>query len=203
MQKEVHEIHFDKKIKSVTQGQYVDKFSRIITDDCDCYVGNKILFKFRKSVLPKELTDNAYNTFIHHAKKINKQRGKAAGLHADGRAVNSSSSRETRSNIVGFFDKPTIQDKVKLKNLYGYVPSVYCRQTAFTRDNLNKFNSNIPFFERIDRMYKALAPEDYERQRRQCMNVKPNFIIGSTTFSTVTCNYNWRRVTKKYNDRDD
>lgn len=185
-------VHLTTKRNIVKHGEYFDRFDRIIQNDCDCYIDGKILFKFRKNAISNTLTDSATYTFKRHAQKINKQRGKAAGLHSNGRAVNDKSSRETRSNIVGFFDKPTIQDKKKLKSSLGYVPNIYCRQTAFTRDNLESFTDSIPFFNRINELYNQLAPDEYNRQLEHTKLVDPQYIIGDTVFSTVTCNYNWQ-----------
>ena len=174
-------------------GTFVDSFETIIREDAEYKDENgKILFIFRKNVIPKDLADIAWNTFKKVAQKKNDNRGYASGLLPDGKAKMTDKhgvtrSNISRSNIVGYFDKPNIKDKKKFpgkKNV--------CRLTSFNSKNKELFSKSEPFFQCIDNVYKQFAPEEYQRQFEKSKECHPDLIIKDTVFSTVTCNYNWR-----------
>lgn len=179
-------------VTPVKLGTFIDSFDTIITEDTEFKDENgEILFIFRKNVIPKDLAKVAWDTFNKVARKKNDNRGLAAGLFPDGTAKKTDKYGVSRgnlssSNIVGFYDKPLIQDR-KL-----FPGKSVCRLTAFNSKNTEKFEEAIPFFKCIDTVYKECAPEHYARQLEQANLCHPDLIIKDTVFSTVTCNYNWR-----------
>lgn len=192
------EVKLDQK---VDLGTFVDSFDKIITEDLDYLDENgEILFIFRKNVIPVDLAKIAWDTFNKVARKKNDNRGFAAGLLPDGNAKKKDKYGVTRgnisqSNIVGFFDKPIIQDKKKFPG------KSVCRLTSFNTKNLEAFEKAVPFFQCINEVYHQNAPECYARQLDESKKCHQDLIIRDTVFSTVTCNYNWR--TAAHTDKGD
>ena len=135
-------------------GTFIDSFETIIREDFEYRdEDGKILFIFRKNVIPEGLAKIAWDTFKKVAQKKNDNRGLAAGLLANGNAKTVDKYGVTRgnisrSNIVGYYDKPIIQDKKKFPG------KSVCRLTAFNAKNseLDKLMTsfcgeiNIAFF---------------------------------------------------------
>uniref|UniRef100_A0A6C0EYK2 2OGFeDO JBP1/TET oxygenase domain-containing protein n=1 Tax=viral metagenome TaxID=1070528 RepID=A0A6C0EYK2_9ZZZZ len=118
---------------------------KIITKNTDAYYidektgKKKLLFKFRKNVIPNEICINAYNALEAHAKKKNSNRGAAAGklsmrrlpknvgsiIKADkfrvfyktkeGKITKDNVGNISSSNIAGYYDKPDRNAYTKLR----------------------------------------------------------------------------------------
>ena len=178
----------------------VDHYTKIISVDTDCFYidendKKKILFKFRKNVIPSNLCETAVDSFLAHSKIKNKNRGFASGISPDGKARKikgkQSLGNASPSNISGYFDRPyqLIQPMFPTKTV--------CRRTSFTRDNSEKWKKSLPFFEWINNLYKQLAPHHYQKQLEFIQKIKQRFRITNTVFSTITSNYNWRTACHK------
>jgi len=167
----------------------------------------ELLLKVRRGVIPKEYTNLALEAFLEASKKKHENRGAAAGvldrkkmpnymgeLIEPGKfrtkfksSITKKMSKQTQSNlspsnIVGYYDKPD-------RNLKGGGPP--CRETAFTRDNLQKWNLSLSFLKVCDNLFKKLIPDKYKIQKERA-DKTPDFIIPDTAYSTVTINYSWR-----------
>lgn len=193
----VREIFLDGPLKEAPpMGSFVDDFSTVIEEDCDCYVDGKVLFKYRTNVFSDDvltLASNAFEKFARRNRTDN--RGLAAGLLENGKAKRTvgkvTRGRPVNSSIVGYTDTLTItQRKEALQNKENL--SELCRLTAFTKNNQEKFESAIPFIQAIDRKYAELAPDHHARQKEFSKKVMPEAMISDTVFSTITCNFNWR-----------
>ena len=119
-------------------------YKNIITSDTDAYGleddgTKKLLFKFRKNVIPNEICTKAYNALEKHAQKKNYNRGAASGKlninrlpkhigkitkrdsfriyykTKDGKPTNDNVGNMALSNIAGYFDKPDRNEYIKLK----------------------------------------------------------------------------------------
>ena len=118
---------------------------KIISKNTDAYYidektgKKKLLFKFRKNVIPNEICINAYNALEAHAKKKNSNRGAAAGklsmrrlpknvgsiIKADkfrvfyktkeGKITKDNVGNISSSNIAGYYDKPDRNAYTKLR----------------------------------------------------------------------------------------
>ena len=88
-------------------------------------------------------------------------------------------NNQVASMPIGFFDADNKMCKLP------------CRLTHFTRVNFEKYNQGFPFLQKINKLYKELTPEAYQRQLDRA-NKKPLFKIPGTAFSTVTINRNFR-----------
>lgn len=197
------------------EGTFIDSFRTIVRKDADVYYNedgqDKLLFRFRKGVIPSEYLDTALQVFKKDAVKASSIRGKAAGPVEPGRvspnieAVVSPGKFRTRvvfrdgteskyyvsnkvnSLIAGYFDKPKLSKKhtVLTENL------VPCRTTAFTEKNTAQWARVLPLITLCDRYYETLEPERHESQTAMA-RLAPKYQIEGTAFSTLTVNYNWR-----------
>ena len=204
------------------EGDYFDEkdYDEIVDYDCDCYYydennNKKLLFKFRKNVFPKHLTDCAMENLKEASKKTHDNRGASAGRinlkkmpkYANqasqligrskfrvlaykskytGNIVRNSLGNISKSNIIGYYDK-------RDRNLGANAPP--CRTTAFTSQQVDKWNKVVPFIKAIDKQFKKLIPKNHRIQFNQAHKTK--YVIGNTSFSTVTINNNWRTALHK------
>jgi hypothetical protein len=88
-------------------------------------------------------------------------------------------NNQVASNPIGFYEAG--------KN-FADLP---CRLTHFTRTNYEKYNTGLPFIQKIDELFHNLVPESYQKQRERA-DTKPHLKIPETCFSTVTINRNFR-----------
>lgn len=77
----------------------------------------------------------------------------------------------------------------------------YCRQTAFTRDHFDEFlKEAMPFIEEVNSLFSSIVPGRYARQRDWIDGHRlreKDWMLGSTVFSTITVNKNYRTGTHK------
>ncbi len=214
--------HYDEEYMKNKEGDYFDNnhYDTIINSDCDCYYldennKKKLLFKFRKNVIPKNLCKIGIENLKKAAQKTHDNRGAAAGKidlkkmpkyanNADqligrnkfrvkayrsritGKIVTNSLGNISKSNIIGYYDK-------RDRNLGPNAPM--CRTTAFTSQQVDKWKKTLPLIKCIDKQFKKLIPKNYKIQYKVA-NSTP-FVIKDTAFSTVTINYNWRTALHK------
>lgn len=178
------------------EGKFFDEkfYTHIFRKDVDVFYkdkeGNaKILVKLRKNVIPDKMNDGIRSIFEKHAMRQNNQRAKASGGKRFTIKNVTRSDTLVRSNIVGYYDKPRMIDKKHFDT------ETVCRTTAFTRDNHDKWEKSMPFFNIISKYYRELAPHEYKLQNSAIR--KSPFRIGRTPFTTVTVNYNWRTACHK------
>lgn len=173
------ENHYNEIIQIDTDAYWIDEFGK-----------QKLLFKFRKNVIEDSLTNIATKVFKSHSKEARDNRGYASGIYSNGdiRQIvnNTSRAMKSSSNISGYFDRSYQQIQKHFKT------NIVCRTTAFTKNNKDKFDSTILFFQKINDLYKLLAPIEYKCQKKEIKLIKAPVIIGDTVFSTITSNYNWR-----------
>lgn len=188
----VKKLYEDKDFEKYKDTNFNEAYYKKIykKKDIDCYWADtdnikRILFKIRRKVISDDIQKLVRDVF----EKFNKKNvfSKQTSFKAD----YNTNFRSPRSKISGFYDRPSpnIFNKFKTKTV--------CRTTAFTRDNLEKWKTVIPFFELIAEIYKELAPEEYNRQIKLFKKCPPGFQIGKTPFTTITSNYNWRTACHK------
>lgn len=197
---------FVKKINDIILN---NDYDILITSDTDCYkysnnndknnAENNILFKFRKNVIPEDMSKNIQKIYLKHANKINNQRAKASGGHIIKIGNATKSSEVCKSSIVGYYDQPPIKYKKLLYNK-GVTQNI-CRETLFTRDNKILWKTSLDFFKLIAKLYKKLAPNFYNTQLKAIKTINKNYRIQNTPFTTITINYNWK--TNPHKDKGD
>lgn len=170
------------------KGKFLNEshYHTLIDYDCDGYdsYGN-LLFRFRKGVMPYETAKLGYESF------------KKSIQFTDGRGITSGSSHK-RIRKDGSVSNITIGNKVWSGNV-GYMDInamvKYCRLTAFGRDYFDEFQAGIPFVEKVDEFYKQLCPDHYKKQKALAESTNRNYVIGDTTFTTITVNKSFRTAT--------
>jgi len=219
---ECKNIFTDEYLSSQEGNFFTEKdYHKIISEDCDVYAidenNNKFcLLKLRKNVIPHETCVNAYSSLEKQSQHLNDNRGAAAGrirksqlpdvvkqgtitnrdkfrvnyIDKYGIARKGHVSNRVRSNIIGYYDMP--DRNLLAKN--GDAPK--CRQTAFTRDQVEKWENACPIFVAGDKQFKSLMPDRHKIQLKQCRKT-PEFQIKNTAFSTITINYNYRSALHK------
>ena len=203
--KEAHKFNFN----------HYKKHYGVIDTNCDCYYlddsGKRVLLlKLRKKVFSDELCKLGIKCLKKAAMKKHDNRGAAAGLldlkllpayandpkyfvkssatrvdgyisKTTGKMVNNSLGNLSQSNIIGYFDRPD-------RNLGKGAP--LCRTTAFSSQQVDKWNKVIPLIIAMDKQFKKLIPDRHKIQHKQAHETP--YVIKDTAFSTVTINYNWR-----------
>ena len=169
--------------------------SFIINEDADVYTKEgKLLLKFRKNVLDKKCIDSFYDNVIKFAELKSNNRGNAIGS----KKRNVYENEKIKSNIIGFFDTLSIQQKylLKQKNIKNIIS---VRPTRFNVDFPEKYNKLLPLIQQIDEYYKKLTPEQYANQYKKAKQT--HFKIPGTSFTTVTTNVNYQ--TSVHTDKGD
>jgi hypothetical protein len=164
---------------------------QLIDYDCDVYdkETGACLAKFRKSIIPASVQLAAYKNLLA-ASKPSLNRGMALGekndngkvrqraLLKDGRLSKQSVTQNAvNSGIVGYYDR-TARLPV-------------CRLTAYTQQHWEKFVDAYPIMKFVDDQYSKLMPAEYKKQKRMADKVPGEWVIGDTSFSTVTVNKNY------------
>jgi FkbM family methyltransferase len=200
------------------EGQFFDDsaYNLLIDHDADVYRidkdGNsKILFYYRRQIIPDKYLKNAIKVFKKDVIKGSSIRGKAGGtinpemisknvvdvvspdrfksrvIYKNGEVSKYYVSNKVNSLIAGYFDKPKLSEKsnVLKKNL------VPCRMTAFSEKNFDQWMTVMPLIKMVDELYSSLASSQYNEQKKLAEKT-PEYVIQNTVFSTVTVNYNWR-----------
>src|ERR1044072_665387 len=163
-------------------------YNLLITEDTDAYNSyGQLLFKFRKGVIPMDILKLGYESFKDSVERT------------EGRGAASGSSHK-RILKDGTTSKITVGNYVESCNV-GYMDSAAmvpdCRKTAFARQYFDKFKEGIPFVNKVDELYQTLCPQHYGRQIKIAKATNRNYVIGDTSFTTVTVNKNFRTAVHK------
>ena len=193
------ETEMDKRAgKKLTEADR--KKMTIIDHDADVFIENpdgtpgKLLIRFRKGKLTKSNVDAFWDNVIQFARKDTTNRGTTSGS----KIRDLSNNPKIKSNIIGYFDTISPSQKILLKNA-GIKLDSTARETAFIRDQPEKFERLIPLVKEIDEYYEKYAPEYYAKQRKKADQT--HFKIRGTAFTTITTNVNFQ--TSLHKDKGD
>jgi FkbM family methyltransferase len=204
------------EVKKLAGSYTPESFYNLIIDhDCDVYWNDngvkKLLFHFRKGVIPNEMMENSIKVFKKEALKASSLRGVAGGAaepdkispnvdhvvsagkfksrvaFKDGTISDYYVSNKVQSIIAGYFDKPKVSDKHEVI-VNGTIP---CRTTMFTEKNFAAWETVLPLLTLVDKYYKEMQPDTHLKQY-SLSSKTPEFQIADTAFSTLTVNLNWR-----------
>jgi hypothetical protein len=159
--------------KIVTDDEYsllVTGPTRVVKPD-----GSPLLV-YVPGALGPQLLDEAY-PILHELRKLETtNRGLASGTQRFERYKGSprTESKPVASAIVGAFDKGPSR--------------IYCRLTAWTGREFDKFHQLFPLLNAIASKFYHYVPDRYEAQMRYVRQVKPEWVITNTPFTTVTVN---------------
>ena len=181
--------------------------------DCDIYKPDgSLLARLRQRVLPEDMCERAFPVWADAAHDTT-NRGYAGGviesqeeadelarsrggigarftsatrirpIRKDGTVSNTEVAKTVQSGIVGYFDRNPRYP--------------YCRLTAYNLEHPRRFISVIPFIQRVDAEFMALAPRRHHAQMRYVRKTSPDFTIHGTAFTTVTVNRNFQTAVHK------
>jgi len=169
----------------IPQEELEEKKGKILTDD-DYNVlvtgparvfspEGKLIAVYRPNTLPAELLEEKY-AVLHSLKSYEtNNRGLASGSVRVAREGSSrSSAKSVASAIIGAYDAK--------------MPKMYCRLTAWTGKELDKWESLLPLFQIIGDNFKTHVPDRYAIQMAKVMETKPEWVVPGTPFTTITVN---------------
>ena len=166
----------------------------IIDHDADVYCENgKLLLRFRKKQLSDSNVKEFYENVIKFAMNKTSNRGSASGSEKK----NIFENPKIMSNIIGYYDKFSPSQKVKLKQQGQPIPKLTVRETRFLAKYPERFKKALPLIQEIDSLYEQLVPDYYAKQKQKATETP--FHIAGTSFTTVTTNVNY--TTSIHKDR--
>tara|TARA_Y100000590_G_scaffold424989_1_gene532500 strand:- start:1285 stop:2268 length:984 start_codon:yes stop_codon:yes gene_type:complete len=189
-----------------------NQFPMLITEDVDVYKDNgELLLKFRKNVISQKLCEQAFQSY----KTVQMSRGAASragpinekSIYWSKRTVvRKDKNKKSKKWMTKYITPSGEVSKMMVSNpVFTHVLGYYektpflkmpCRLTSFTRRNLEKYKSGLPFIERIDELYKKLVPDRYKIQKKRA-DLRPKYRINNTAFTTITVNRNFRTALHK------
>jgi len=173
------------------------KIQHFIDHDADVYGENGILLlKFRKNVLSKTQVSEFYNNVIKFARNKTSNRGSTSGSSKKNVAQNP----KIMSNIFGYFDKWSPQQKYIFAQKNA-TPPLEVRECRFNLDYPDEYKKTIPMIKEVDLLYKKYLPTHYANQHRKARQTF--FKIPGTTFTTITTNVNYQTTVHKDKGDDD
>lgn len=187
-------IYTDEQAEKKFKGKFLKEsdVKLLVTTDTDAYDTNgRMLFRFRKNVMPIETLMLGVDNF-RASIQLTESRGITSGsshkrIRKDGSVSNITVGNKVLSGAVGFADPTAMLH--------------YCRRTGFTRQYYDKYTAGIPFVQRVDELYKELAPNHYKIQKEYAEGTNQNFRIADTAFTTVTVNKDF--ITAVHKDAGD
>jgi hypothetical protein len=212
------------------KGEFVDEehYAIIVKEDCDVYAPRaedalsifsddledeeRLLLSFRKGVVSKDLTEEA-RAALRGAATLTDNRGIAAGkvdrsklrsIARDGEIVLIGNGVRARYRLPdGSLSATTAANKV-LSGIAGNFDASarfpFCRQTGYSRNNMEKMEAAIPFLEAVSSCFRRQAPIHWGRQDQWMSEsgIRENgWGLGATVFTTVTVNRNYRTAVHK------
>tara|TARA_R110000824_G_scaffold146625_3_gene315637 strand:- start:345 stop:1253 length:909 start_codon:yes stop_codon:yes gene_type:complete len=162
----------DKVGKILTEKDYnvlLTGASKVVKPD------GKLLCIYLPQSIPQKLNDLAYPV-LHEIQGTTDNRGLASGskrVQRDGSRYSRANS--IKSSLIGYFERQG-----------GRFP--FCRTTAWTGSNAEKFREIFPLFKHLESEFKQYVPDRYARQKRRAEATEPEWVIGDMPWTTVTVN---------------
>lgn len=186
------------------EGDYIDitKDYKIIDYDADVYSKEtgKLIAKFRKNVISKELTNLGWDAF-HKTSAPSRNRGSASGpIKLSSEYWKKRKPVNITKWAVRYIHKGKKSKMQVNNNVYSSVLGYFeetpfcglpCRMTSYTQKYHKYYMKGLPFIEEISRQFRKLVPTAYKKQKAK-IDKKPDYRIGNTAFSSITVNRNFR-----------
>ncbi len=132
---------------------------------------------YLREVIPEELGDGSYDVLHSLKSQQTSNRGLASGLprlKRGGGGTRTDTAKSIASAIIGNLDPVGMQQ--------------YCRLTAFSGKEFDKYKSLFPLFVFIGEQMKKFAPERYNAQMEFVNRTNKDWVIEGTPFTTITVN---------------
>ena len=202
VKKVVVKAHFTDEEMAKKEGTHCSEkdADTIFNEDVDVYVGDELLAKFRKNVIPKDTIKLGWESFYETA-ATSRNRGAAAGPIAQNgvywkkRKPVEIKGWSTRYMQDGKLSKMRVNNLV-YSSVLGYFEEtpfmkLPCRLTSYTQRYFENYRRGIPFIQALDNCFKKLTPTEYNKQLSRAKK-NPSYRIDGTAFSSVTINRNFR-----------
>ena len=175
LRSKISEKELEQKIgKILTENDY----NILITKDTTVRFPNgQVGAIYLKEVIPKSLADNSYDVLHSLKSQQTSNRGLASGLPRLKRGsggTRTDTAKSIASAIIGNLDPVGAQQ--------------YCRLTAFSGKEFDKYKSLFPLFVFIGEQMKKFAPEKYNAQMEFVNRTNKDWVIEGTPFTTITVN---------------
>lgn len=173
----------DPKTAAKTLGKLIgdDSYDLVITGTTAVYKPDgTLLLKLIKRALDSDTLDNARPALRFLKRYGSDNRGKYAGMprvqrtKADGTQSKTSAARTVASAIIGYFDRSPRMP--------------FCRQTAFTAQEVERWNSIVPVAQQMSELMRQHVPDRWRAQQKVTLGTSPDFVINGTVFTTLTVN---------------
>ena len=135
----------------------------------------RLLAKYLPGVL-KPFREQAIGTLRHMGKKTSDNRGLASGY--DRRLLKQEGTR-TRTPLVNSMVAGALDPGGAYR---------YCRLTAYTAQEWERWSGLHPMFGAIDDHFRHYVPDRYAVQQDFVQRTKPEWVVGNTVFTTITVN---------------
>tara|TARA_R110000803_G_scaffold623_1_gene2152 strand:+ start:8318 stop:9283 length:966 start_codon:yes stop_codon:yes gene_type:complete len=198
------------------KGHHLDDgwIHHLIDEDCDIFtaspdnpmIADKFILSFRKKCLV-----NTAVGFDNYKKLVAMSRGRGAsagpivkdaefwlgkellirnngfttGYMKDGKPSKMTVNNSVYSTVAGYFDKMNTMGK-----------NLPCRMTNHTKKNFKNYEEGLPFIQEIASYYQDIRPVEFNKQNCRA-DLKKDFKITGTPFSTITINRNFRTALHK------
>jgi hypothetical protein len=168
----------------IPESEMAEKVGKVLTDDDynlvptgDCLIrkpNGQPLLIYRRGIVPEELRETVWPILHEFKNDLTTNRGLASGTPRAQGASQRSYAMGVSSSIVGAFEAQG--------------PKQYCRLTAWTGRETEKYRSLWPLLRFIGERMEADAPERYGAQMAEVKRTHPDWLIPETPFTTVTIN---------------
>lgn len=157
----------------------------LTTDDVNILLTNptivqkpdgRLLAKYLPAAFTRQRMAEFYDVLHDLRKMETTNRGYASGTEAHPRFGGSTrvESAPIRSAIIGSFD--------------AVPPKLYCRLTAWSGKELDKYASLFPLFQDIGAYFESHVADRFAAQMAYVRKTDPDWIIEGTPFTTITVN---------------
>ena len=198
----------DEELETV-KGQFLDSgyVHHFIDYDCDVFDSStkQFIASFRKKRIKK--SHLAWDNF-KHLSVASRGRGASAGPidptsdYWKKRHLIKTSGFRTSYMVKGKVSKMSVNNQVASTPIGFYEKTKAlgfdkpCRLTYHTSQALKQYESGKPYIHELDRWYKKIRPHEHKIQLDRS-NLKKDFKIDHTAFSTITMNRNFRTAVHK------
>lgn len=160
------------------------KIGRVLTEDDfnvtptrDCVIrkpNGQVLAIYRRGIIPPELRESTWPILHELKSETTTNRGLASGTPRVQGPGTRSYAKAVPSAMLGAFERQG--------------PKQYCRLSAWTGRETEKFQILWPLLQFIGTRMLADSPDRYANQMAEISKTHPDWVIPGTPFSTVTVN---------------
>jgi len=170
----------------ISEAELEQKLGKILTDDDynilikkDTTIrglNGELVAVFQKGIIPDDVVEQTYPTLHDLKKHQTNNRGMASGMPRIKRRIGNRTDtvKSIASTVVGSMD--------------AVGPFQYCRLTAYSGKETDKYKNLFPLFEFIGQQMAKVAPERYKAQMERVNNTHADWVIPNTPFTTITVN---------------